>query len=364
VGAFLFIQTFQRLHGQYTAFDRKNLIFIGLDAGRAKLDATARNRLFLETLRQVRRLPLVRSASLTGIAPLEGNWSWDDLPVELWPRLNETQRRLFEHRVQPDYFRTAGLKLLEGRDFNAADAGRHAAILSQSAARTFFPDVSAVGQQLRVNAHDVWSIIGVVQDAKYQSLYEAAPRTMYMYLDDPTECNLIVKTAADFPPVIRATQSIVRASNLDVSVGDAIALDEIIDRGSRVERMMAVLASFLAVLANLLVAVGLYGVVGYAATRRTTEIGVRMALGAARWQLVWMVVRDSLAFAAIGIAIGILVSLQLSRAVAPILYETNAFDAGILAGTVAIALTICVIAAFLPARRAAALDPVSALRWE
>jgi predicted permease len=364
MGAFLFIQTFQRLHGQNTGFDRRNLIFIPLDAGRANLDPAARKRFFTETLQQVRRLPFVRSASLTGIAPLEGNWSWDDLPVELWPRLNETQRRLFEHRVQSDYFRTAGIRLLEGRDFNPGDAGRRAAILSQSAARTFFPGVSAVGRTFRMNSRDAWSIVGVVRDAKYQSLYEAAPQTMYMYLDDPAECNLIVKTAANFPPVIRAVQSIVRTSHLDISMGDPVPLDEIIDRGSQVERMMAILASFFAVLASLLVAVGLYGVVGYAATRRTTEIGVRMALGATRSRVLWMVVRDSLAYAALGIAIGIPVSLQLSRAVASILYDTSAFDTGILLATAGIALAICAIAAFLPARRAAASDPMTALRWE
>src|SRR5581483_4296448 len=133
--------------------------------------------------------------------------------------------------------------------------------------------------------------------------------------------------------VARAVQEIVRASHLDVSVNDAIPLDEIINRGSQVERMMAVLASFFAVLASLLVAIGLYGVVGYGATRRTTEIGVRMALGATRSRVLWIVMRDSLAFAAIGIAIGIPVSLGLSRGVTSILYETRAFDAGILIGT-------------------------------
>ena len=363
-GAFLFINTFQRLHGQYTGFDRRNLVFIGLDAGRANLNATARDRFYSQTVEQVRRLPFVRSASLTGITPLEGSWSWDDLPVELWPQLNETQRRLFEHRVRSHYFQTAGIRLLEGRDFNASDAGSHTAILSESAARTFFPAVSAVGRVFRMNAKDEWRIIGVVRDAKYQSLREAAPRTMYMYLEDGAAWNLIIKTAGGIAPVARAVQSIVRASHLDVSVGDATPLDEIIDGGSQIEHMMAVLASFFAVLASLLVAVGLYGVVGYGATRRTTEIGVRMALGATRSRVLWMVMRDSLAFAAIGIAIGIPVSLGLSRAIASILYETSAFDAGILMATASIALTICGLAAYLPARRAAGLDPMSALRWE
>jgi predicted permease len=363
-GAFLFIQTFQRLHGQYTGFDRRNLVFVGLDAGRANLDATAQKRFFSQTLEQVRRLPFVRSASLTGITPLQGSWSWDDLPVERWPQLNETERRLFEHRVQSDYFRTAGLRLIEGRDFRVGDAGSRAAILSESAARTFFPGVSAAGRLFRMNEKDEWRIIGVVQEAKYQSLYEAAPRTMYMYLDDDAALNLIIKTATGNAPVARAVQSIVRATHQDVSVDDAISLDQIIDRGSQVERIMAVLASFFAVLASLLVAVGLYGLVGYGVTRRTTEIGVRMALGATRSRVLWMVMRDSLAFAAIGIAIGIPVSLGLSRAIVSILYETSAFDAEILMATAAIALAICGVAAFLPARRAAALDPMSALRWE
>jgi predicted permease len=363
-GAFLFIQTFQRLHGQHTGLDPKNLMFISVDAERANPDATTRKRFYSETLEQVRRLPFVQSASLTGIVPLEGGWSWDDLPVELWPQLNQTQRRLFEHRVQSDYFRTAGLRLLEGRDFKPEDAGGHAAILSASAARTFFPGVSAVGRTFRMNAKEEWRIIGVVQEAKYQSLRDAAPRTMYTYLEPGAGANLIIKTTTGMAPVERAVQSIVRASHLDVAVDDAISLEEIIDRGSQVERMMAVLASFFAVLVCLLVAVGLYGVVGYAATGRTTEIGVRMALGATRSRVLWMVMRDSLTFAAIGIAIGIPVAVELSRTIASILYETSAFDAAILTAAACIALAICAVAAFVPARRASALDPMSALRWE
>jgi ABC-type antimicrobial peptide transport system permease subunit len=221
-----------------------------------------------------------------------------------------------------------------------------------------------VGRLLRMNAKKEWRIIGVVQDAKYQSLREAAPRTMYMYLEDDAALNLIIKRANGSAPVARAVQSIVRASHLDVSVDEAISLDEMIDRGAQVERLMALLASFFAVLASLLVAVGLYGVVGYGATRRTTEIGVRMALGATRSQVLWMVMRDSLMFAVVGIAIGIPVALGLSRAITSILYETSAFDVGILGATAGIALGICAAAAFVPARRAAGLDPMSALRWE
>lgn len=364
LGAFLFIQTFQRLAGQDTGFDRHNLIFIGLDAGKANPGNAERKRFFADVLGRVRQLPFVRSASLTAITPLEGSYSWDDLPVELWPGLSETERRLFEHRVESDYFRTVGLRVLQGRDFNEADSGQHAAILSAKAARTYFPGKSPIGRTLRIKPAETWRIVGVVEDAKYQDLREPAPRTMYLYVDDPSYFNLVIRSRAGAGPVVSSVHSIVRALNPAVAIDEAVPLDELIRRGTQIERLVATIASFFAVVAGLLVAIGLYGVVGYAAARRTTEIGVRMALGGTRARILWLVLRDALLFAAIGVSVGIPAAIALARTIASLFYETSAFDAGLIAATASIALALCALAAFIPARRAAALDPMTALRWE
>ncbi len=261
--------------------------------------------------------------------------------------------------------------MIAGRDFRESDgaSGEKLAILNEFAARTYFPKRSAVGQLLRMGKDDVYRIIGVVADAKYGSLREPAPRTMYRYataggkvpFDDWT---LVIRAEKDTRPVEAAVRRLLRATARDIAIGEVQPFDEVIDASLKTERLVAALAMFFAVLAVALVAIGLYGLMSFTVARRTSEIGVRLALGAAPTRVLGMVLREALAMAAIGLAIGIPAALAIGRLFASMLYGIKAADTVIVTVCVTLMFTVCAMAAYLPARRAARLDPMAALRWE
>ncbi len=372
VSALLFARTLENLKWQGIGFDRNNVVFIPLSTENARMNDDRRARFFEDLLVRIRTMPFVKAASLTAIAPLEGALAWDDLSPALWPGLSEGQRKLYLHEVMPQYFRAMGTAMFAGRDFQGSDGatGEKLAILNELAARTYFPKRSAVGQLLRMDKDDVYRIIGVVADAKYSGLREPALRTMYRYAmaggkmqnDDWT---LVIRAAKDARPVEAAVRALLRATGRDIAIGEVQPLDEVIDASLKTERFVAALAMFFAALAVALVAIGLYGLMSYTVARRTSEIGVRLALGAAPKRVLRMVLYEALGMAAVGLALGIPAALVSGRLFNSMLYGVKAADTMIVTVSVTLMFAdLCGIAAYLPARRAARLDPMAALRWE
>jgi len=290
----------QNLRSQDLGFDRTNIVFVSLNSTKAGLKQTQLAQLYTDLLERLRRIPQVSAASLTQIVPIEGAFAWTTLKPELWPSLTAHQRMLYTHDVTPQYFQTLGLKLRQGRDFVAGDSLSpvRAGILSKSAAKTFFPNQNPVGQLLRVDQETFYRIIGEVDDAKYATLREEAPNTIYTKLVAAPFCHLAIRGGLDRAAVVRVIRDLLRATGKDIRLSDSVAMVKQIDRALAAERLIAMLASFYALLAVVLVAIGLFGTVSYSAARRTSEIGVRLALGSTRKAVFWLVLREALIMSA------------------------------------------------------------------
>jgi putative ABC transport system permease protein len=375
--ALLFVRSFANLSGQDIGINRKNLVFIGLDSERSGMKPAELAHFYEELLAEVRALPYVQSASLTAITPLTQNYAWSDLPEKVYPNLTRYQRQLYMHHVAPEYFRTVGLPLFEGRDFDDRDAAtkEKLGILSETAARLYFPGRPAVGQLLRDDDASSIRIIGVVRDAKYQSMRDPAPQTIYYPALQAGELpgsgfmsgtvwSLAVRAATPSATVATAVRGMVKKTGRDVFLNGQFALDEWIDGSLATDRLMAILASGFAIVGCVLTAVGLYGLIAYSVGRRTSEIGVRMALGAARANVLWMVFGEALGLAAIGSVAGLLAALAFGRFLSSLLYHTPTSDPLTLGITALLVLLVASLAGMIPAARATRIDPMIALRWE
>ena len=364
--AMLLVRTLENLKDQKLGFNRSNVVFVSLDASKAGLSHTQLARLYTDLLQGLRRDPQIRSVGLTNITPLGGAFGWETLSAVQWPSLSAQERMLYNYDITPRYFQALGLPLLRGRDFVASDSSSSipAAILSSSAARAYFPKQDPVGQLLRVNETTSYRIIGEVADAKYASLRDKAPLTMYQKMSGYPYCDLAVRSELDRSMVVQQVRELLKRTGRDVRLGDSIAMTEQIDRALVSERLIATLGSMFALLAAVLVAIGLLGVVGYSVARRTSEIGVRLALGSSRGDVVSLILREALMVVGIGLLTGIPFAMGSAHLMRSFLYGVESYDPVTLTATAAAILLVTMAAAFRPAFLASRLDPITALRCE
>jgi predicted permease len=286
------------------------------------------------------------------------------------PRSDE-ESRIEQTAVTPGYFRTIGVSLLEGRGFDERDRGGapQVAVANQAFARHYFGDESPVGRRFGVDgeasSRDI-EIVGLVRDIKCNGLWEAPPRLVYfpvaqrpLYLE-----SLEVRSHAELGGVMEQVRAVLSDVAPELPVLGAWTLTREIERSLRQEKLLSRLTSSFAVLALLLAAIGLYGMLAYGVSQRTSEIGIRMALGAPRLRVLWMVLRSALSWVGLGVAIGLAVALTTGQALSTLLFGLAPTDPlAILSATSALVL-VAAFAAFWPARRAARLDPVQAIRCE
>jgi predicted lysophospholipase L1 biosynthesis ABC-type transport system permease subunit len=235
-------------------------------------------------------------------------------------------------------------------------------------ARDLYPNGSALGRHFALGDHDDFEIVGIVKDAKYQSVRENPVGMFFVYNgqeQSPDGFNdLIVRAQGRPTALIGEIRAAIRAENPNLAVGGAVTLAEVVDRSLAEEKLLADLAGFFGVLALLLSSMGLYGVISYSVSSRTHEIGIRMALGALPKRVLGQVLRESLVLVALGLAIGIPAALVCGRIVSSQLYGVKADNPVLMIGTAMVLVATALGAAFLPARRAAHLDPAGTLRQE
>ena len=367
-GGGLFIRTLWNLKTLDAGFRADHVLLASLDS---QWDAFPRPQLASLAARLMERtaaIPGVQSASVSYFGSMaDGGGNICCVQTEGYtPRARQDQQARMDY-VGPGYFRTLGIPLVAGREFSPGDtAGAPAvAIVNQTMARHFFGRGSAVGRRFRLGKGE-FAIVGVAADSKYRDLREATPRLVYFaFLQDPHELNtLAVRTAGTPRAFAGAVRETIRETAPGLRITEITTLSGRIDRKLVRERLLADLSGFFSGLTLLLVSIGIYGALAYAVARRTNEIGIRMALGAQRGAVLWMVLRDILLVLSAGVAGGIAGVLALGRLVESMLFGLKPADAATLALATALLTAVALAAGYVPARRASRVDPVAALRFE
>ncbi|HTV13920.1 MAG TPA: ABC transporter permease [Acidobacteriaceae bacterium] len=380
-GAGLFLRSLMKLSSVDTGFDARNVLTFFLDEYGAGLPQDARLNQLQQTIEdRVQALPGVRAASFSMFTFDQGEWS-DSLLMQGIPRTTENSQDVLYNAVGTQFFETFGIPLVAGRVFSAHDR-EHApavAIVNETLARRFFPNGSALGHRFGLGndpAHATdFEIVGVVKDAKYVSLSERPHMAAYFPWQQRVQyfSNFNVRYSGDSAAVIAAVRKAITQVNPGVIVSNVASLGEQVDASIGNQQLIAQLSALFSLLATFLVCIGLYGLMSYAVARRTSEIGVRMALGAGRGTVQWMVMREILTLAALGLIIGVPVAMLGLNLVAKledphlmsrILFGVGPNDPLALAAAGALMLAVSALAGYIPARRASRIDPMVALRDE
>jgi len=368
VGAGLFVRTFQQARVADPGFDLEQGWLASLDLLPGGYDAERGRLLYRQLLQDVRALPGVESAAIGRDLPLIVGGSGSDTSVEIegYVPAQGEEITIFYDRISPGFFGTLGVPLLAGRDFTDADAGdaQPVIVINRTMARRYWPDQDPVGGRVRIG--DWATVVGVVDDMAYRGI--GTPARPYMYLPLYSyyrpDVTLIVRTAADPGPVYEPLRAAVQARDANLPLFDVRTVAAHKDMSVFVPRLAALMLGLFGGLALLLAGVGLYGLLAFIVTERTAEIGVRLALGASSSGIVRLVVGQGLRLTALGGIIGVTLAAVLMPLAASQLVGVGAHDALTYATAVAVLLGGAMLASYLPARRAAAVDPIRALRHE
>jgi len=336
-----------------------------LDAGANEAQKAARRgAIFAEVLRNVKAIPGIEEAGISDMLPLDRNRSWGLGAKGVIYRENESPNA-FVYVVTPGYLTAMGMHLREGRDLSWSDtnASEAVVILNEAAAKRLWPGQDPLGRIAVVGGSDT-RVVGVVSDVRETSVEDSSGLDAYLPATQagPVDAQLVVRTK--LPPDVLASNVMrtLRALNPGQPAAEFRPIREIVDHAVSPRRFFVLLVSAFAALGLILASLGIYGVISYSVTRRTQEIGIRMALGATTGRVQWGVVHDTLRLALAGIAIGTAASFVVARAISSLLFGTAPTDPLTFAGMILLLCAVALIAGYIPARRASRIDPMVALR--
>jgi len=371
VAAALFIRTLVNLHRESLGIDDRHLLVFGIDASQNGYEGARLVTLYEDLIHRIDALPGVDNASAARLRLFSGWVSNGTISVE-GAESKAGSMNLNTNAVAPDFAKTTGMRLLAGRDITWADldAKRKVAVMTEAAARYFFGEVNVVGRRYssgsRFSPAGAYEIIGVVTDAKYSQVRGVYPRTAYIpFTATPNLLHGLyfhVRTASDPLAVAQSVRAVVHGVDPSIAIVEMDSMTNQVAQSLWQERLFARLTTAFGALALLLACIGLYGTMSYAVGRRRSEIAVRMALGARYTQVLWMVLRQALAFALAGIAIGIPLALWGGTFLASQLFGLSPRDPVTLTAPAILLVGIASLAGYLPARRAALVDPARALK--
>ena len=375
VGAGLFTRTFSSLANLNLGFDSAPVLVAGVNAQRLQLEPAQRPELFERLRAAAAAVPGVASAAGSAVTPVSGStWSFglemvDGTPI---PEIDD-RRGVFVNLITADWFRTYGTPILGGRDFASSDTASSpkVIIVNEAFARKFTNGRNPLGIRIREMTFPgrpavEREVVGYVKDAVYRSLREPIPPTMYLpmsqHREPPAGISLSLKSAGGPPALLtRSVAAALGGVSPDLAITFRPLADQV-DASLVQERVVAAISGFFGVLALLLAGLGLYGVTSYAVSRRRTEIGVRMALGAPPGRVIRMVLARVGMLVTAGVVAGLAASLWLSRFVATLLYGLEPRDPSTLATAAFVLVSIGGLAGWIPARRASRIDPARVLR--
>lgn len=369
VGAGLFVRTLRNYSTLDPGFDRDRLITVDMDTHMAGYSPEQLTALYRSLIDRVDATPGIRSASLLSCEIASGCGDSSDIFLPGVPHSNgetDAQERFVSH----DFFATTAIPLLRGRLFADSDTPNSpkVVVVNETFVRQFLPGQDPVGQYYGYDAANPrqYQIVGVVRDSRFNDIREDVPPTIFHSLaQDPIDIgSLNVRTFADPTPLVAQIRDAVRSVDPNLPIADSTTVAEVVSEGLWGYRLIARLASIFGALALGLACLGLYGVLSYTVARRTSELGIRLALGSPRWAVLWLVLHQMLAMAAIGIAAGLLLSLIAGRTVRSLLFGLSAHDPLTMFVAALLLLAVSIGSVLIPAWRAARVNPSDALRVE
>jgi putative ABC transport system permease protein len=371
IGAGLMLNSFLRLQRVNPIVNAGKLLSVQINLPETRYPEAAQAvTFFQELIRRVESLPGVESASLSTVQPLSGVAVNDPFSIEGRPLdFNNAPVAGWQH-VTPNFFRTLGIPIVAGRDFTERDitGASGAAIINEAMARRYFPNEDPIGKRLTLGLpRPPWlTIVGVVKDIPHRGLESKAEPDWYLsYLGQPRRyAYLMARISGDPASLAAAVRSQVSAIDKDQPVTAIRTINEVIASTTAPRRFNTLLLSIFAAVALALTAVGVYSVISYSVTQRTQEVGVRMALGARPGDIIRLVLKQGLTLTLIGVASGVLGAVAAARVMSGLLYGVTATDPATFVAISLLLLIVATLACYLPARRAARVEPIAALRHE
>jgi predicted permease len=375
-GAGLLLKSLARLVTGDTGFRPDRLLTMRFPVPDRPYVADGRHRFGPRLAEHVASLPGVESAAVTFIDPFVWGGFQRGFTLEDGPKLSPTEQDSVTYQeVGPNYFQTMGISLRRGREFTMQDSldAPRVLIVGESFARHFWPGQNPIGKRLKYGPADSsnpWmEVVGVAGNVKFRSLRQDPAESPVLYgpllqSEVIENMSLIVRTKTDPGAMIPVLRQEIQRYDAAVPVYSMATLGERMRESSAETRSYALLLALFAFLALLLCAIGIYGVIGFWVTQRTHEIGIRIALGAARSDVFRLVTAEGMRLAVLGLGLGLAASLVVTRALASLLYEVRAFDPSVFAAMAVLLGSVALLACYIPARRAMQVDPIVALRYE
>lgn len=371
VGAGLLLRSFVRVMSVDKGFKAENVLTADLSLSPTKyMEVTNRREFYRRLLEQVDSMPGVRSSSVISGAPLAKESTVTVITDERTPQVPILERPLVDRRyISSSYFKTMSIPLLQGRLFDENDRKRAVAILSEKITSRLWPGEDPIGKRIRESDETPSEVVGVVGDIRGSALETDPGSAMYLPywqgdVSDLSEMALMVRTDIDPQSMAGVLREEIRKVDAETPIAEIKTMDRVVSESVSRRRFQMFLLSIFAVVAILLAAVGIYGVVSYSVTERTNEIGIRLALGAAQSDVFRMVLKQGMIPALMGVSVGLVGAFALARLIRNLLFGVSPSDPATLF-TISMALTIvALLACWIPARRATKVDPMIALRYQ
>ncbi len=373
VGALLFVRSLYRLLTTDPGFESEGILTVNIDFSKAPYSAKQRFGVYRQLSEKLAAIPGVISAAQVAFTPLSGS-GWNNNVGPDGAPAGDNGKDAWFNRVAPGYFQTMGTRLLAGRDFNQHDTlgSPKVAIVNEEFARKYFPGANPIGHTFHQQApagepEPLFQIVGLVRNTKYYELREDfKPLGFFPIAQDENpvpDATLVLRLPSAPGSVMRSAKADVAAMSPSIAI-QFRSFSAVLDDSVKAERLMATLSAAFGFLATLLATLGLYGVIAYMVARRRKEIGIRIALGADRAGVIRLVLREAALLLVIGLSAGIALSLWAGKFAEALLYGVKSRDTVSLVSAAILLGVIALLASFLPARRAAAEDPMAALRTE
>jgi putative ABC transport system permease protein len=370
VGAGLMLRSIVKLQQVDPGFSPENVLTMEIDLDwSAYSDEADRRQFYRELLERTRSLHGVLSAALAGTIPLGGGLPNTGFRIEGMPvPEGGTSPRTDVQTVGPGYFETLRIPLLRGRTFTEFDHDEavNVAVVNQSVARRYWDDADPVGTRISADGELWFTVVGVVGDVKQEGLEEEFPDQVYTSIaqNSPLGLNFLIRTGGNPMSIAREVTAIVHSIDARQPVAFVRTMEDVRSESIAAPRLVALLLALFAALALTISVAGVVGLVAYTVSQRTRELGIRLALGAAKGSVLWMVVRQGVVLVLVGLAAGTIAALGLTRFIGSWLYDISPNDPLTFLLISLVFASTAVVAAYVPARRAARVDPMTALRTE